>query len=186
MPRKKKTSATAAAPAANLATLKIGSRVRCTDDGVTGRIVWANAVSVKIRWDDGEQVTWRRDSLAGRPIAIVDAEDQPDRSAAPPDPVDTEYSQPTTGRAAKRKRTPTAAAAPAVEALCPPVGPAAPPTGAGSGGLPKRPTPSRCFGTMSSARSPLRTSSRWQLGDAVKQHITDTLAAQKRGRGQMH
>jgi hypothetical protein len=97
MPRKKKTSATAAAPAANLATLKIGSRVRCTDDGVTGRIVWANAVSVKIRWDDGEPVTWRRDSLAGRPIAIVDAEDQPDRSAAPPDPVDTEYSQPTTG-----------------------------------------------------------------------------------------
>ena len=26
-------------------------------DGVVGRIVWANAVSVKIRWDDGEQVT---------------------------------------------------------------------------------------------------------------------------------
>jgi hypothetical protein len=25
-----------------------------------------------------------------------------------------------------------------------------------------------------------------QLGDAVKQHITDTLAAQKRGRGQTH
>ena len=49
MPSKKKTSATPAAPAASLATLKIGSRVRCTDDGVTGRIVWANAVSVKIR-----------------------------------------------------------------------------------------------------------------------------------------
>jgi hypothetical protein len=143
MPRKKKTSETAAAPAANLATLKIGSRVRCTDDGVTGRIVWANAVSVKIRWDDGEPVTWRRDSLAGRPIAIVDAEDQPDRSAAPPDPVDTEYSQPTTGRAAKRKRTPTAAAAPAVEALCPPGGPAAPPTGAGSAGAAAPPSTSR-------------------------------------------
>jgi HB1, ASXL, restriction endonuclease HTH domain len=53
-------------------TLKIGSRVRCTDDRVEGRIVWANAFSVKIRWNDGEQVTWRRDSLAGRPIEILD------------------------------------------------------------------------------------------------------------------
>jgi hypothetical protein len=52
--------------------LKIGSRVRCTDDGVEGRIVWANGVSVKVQWDDGEQVTWRRDSLADRPIAILD------------------------------------------------------------------------------------------------------------------
>ena len=37
-------------------SLKLGSRVRCTDDGVTGRIAWANAVSVKIKWDDGEEV----------------------------------------------------------------------------------------------------------------------------------
>ncbi len=57
----------------DLPALRIGSRVRCSDDGVEGRIVWANAVSVKIRWDDGEQVTWRRDSLAGRPIEIIDA-----------------------------------------------------------------------------------------------------------------
>jgi hypothetical protein len=56
---------------ADLQTIRIGSRVRCTDDGVTGRIVWANAASVKITWDDGEQVTWRRDSLAGRPIEIL-------------------------------------------------------------------------------------------------------------------
>jgi hypothetical protein len=69
MTSKRKTSTT---DAANLQTLKIGSRVRCTDDGVTGRIVWANAASVKITWDDGEQVTWRRDSLAGRPIEILD------------------------------------------------------------------------------------------------------------------
>jgi hypothetical protein len=52
--KKKNTTRTAGG---NLPTLKIGSRVRCTDDGVTGRIVWANAVSVKIQWDDGEQVT---------------------------------------------------------------------------------------------------------------------------------
>src|SRR5215467_3943324 len=61
-------------PGTNPQTLKIGSRVRCTDDGVEGRIVWANAVAVKIRWDDGEQVTWRRDSLADRPIEILDPE----------------------------------------------------------------------------------------------------------------
>jgi hypothetical protein len=64
-------------PSTSQQTLKIGSRVRCTDDGVEGRIVWANAVSLKIRWDDGEQVTWRRDSLADRPIEIVEeSEDQ--------------------------------------------------------------------------------------------------------------
>ena len=54
--------------------LKIGSRVRCPDDGVEGRITWANAVSVKIEWSDGEKVTWRRDSLATRPIEILEAE----------------------------------------------------------------------------------------------------------------
>jgi hypothetical protein len=68
MSRKKKNSTS---PATNPPTLKIGSRVRCTEDGVEGRIVWANAASVKIRWDDVEQVTWRRDALAGRPLAIL-------------------------------------------------------------------------------------------------------------------
>jgi HB1, ASXL, restriction endonuclease HTH domain len=67
----KKTMATAA----GLPALKIGGRVRRTDDRVEGRIVWANGVSVKITWDGGEQVTWRRDSLAGRPIAILAGED---------------------------------------------------------------------------------------------------------------
>jgi hypothetical protein len=70
----KKTTATAA----GLPALKIGSRIRRTDDPAEGRIVWANGVSVKITWDDGEQVTWRRDSLAGRPIEIlVGGDDQP-------------------------------------------------------------------------------------------------------------
>jgi hypothetical protein len=78
MSSKKKSPAT---PTHDLQTLKIGSRVRCTDDGVAGRIVWANAVSVKIRWDDGEQVTWRRDSLATRPIQFVDADAPADASA---------------------------------------------------------------------------------------------------------
>jgi FtsZ-interacting cell division protein ZipA len=70
----KKTAATAA----GLPALKIGSRIRRTDDLAEGRIVWANGVSVKIAWDDGEQVTWRRDSLADRPIEIlVGGDDQP-------------------------------------------------------------------------------------------------------------
>jgi hypothetical protein len=65
----------------NMQTLKIGSRVRFTDDGAEGRIIWANGVSVKIRWDDGEQVTWRRDSLADRPIEILDAASEDDQHA---------------------------------------------------------------------------------------------------------
>jgi cell pole-organizing protein PopZ len=77
----KKTTATAA----GLPALKIGGRVRRTDDGVEGRIVWANGVSVKIKWDDGEQVTWRRDSLADRPITILPGDDdQPATAQAAP------------------------------------------------------------------------------------------------------
>ncbi len=68
--------------------LKIGSRVRCTDDGVTGRIAWANAVSVKIKWDDGEEVTWKRASLADRPIEILDTEDATEQVATA-EPVTT-------------------------------------------------------------------------------------------------
>jgi hypothetical protein len=61
-------------PATNLQALRIGSRVRFRDDGVEGRITWANAVSVKIQWDDGEAVTWRRDALATKPIDILGAD----------------------------------------------------------------------------------------------------------------
>src|ERR1022692_3250682 len=83
MATKKKTATTAAA---SLQTLKIGSRVRCTDDRIEGRIVWANGVSVKITWNDGEQVTWRRDSLADRPMEILGDEDQP--ATAVPEPTE--------------------------------------------------------------------------------------------------
>jgi hypothetical protein len=38
-----------------------------------GRIVWANRIGVKIQRVDGEQVTWRRDARAGKPIEILDA-----------------------------------------------------------------------------------------------------------------
>ena len=69
-------------PGTNSQALKIGSRVRCTDDGVEGRIVWANAVSLKIRWEDGEQVTWRRDSLAGRPLEFLETSGDENENAA--------------------------------------------------------------------------------------------------------
>jgi len=69
MGKKKKTPT-----AGSLATIRIGSRVRCTDDGVEGRITWANAVSVKIKWDDGEQVTWKRSQLASKPLEFLDTD----------------------------------------------------------------------------------------------------------------
>jgi hypothetical protein len=102
---KKKNAPKASAP--NLPALRIGSRVRYTDDAVEGRIVWANAVSVKVRWDDGEQVTWRRDSLAGRPLEILDAGDgnqapppaEPaaaeEAATAQPTPVESDTTTPT-------------------------------------------------------------------------------------------
>jgi len=80
MSGKKKTTSTST----NLQTLKIGNRMRCIDDGVEGRITWASGTHVKIQWDDGEQVTWKRDSLATRPIEILDAGDQ-DLPATPAD-----------------------------------------------------------------------------------------------------
>jgi HB1, ASXL, restriction endonuclease HTH domain len=79
------------AAAAGLQSLKIGGRVHRTDELAEGRIVWANGVSVKIRWDDGEQVTWRRDSLADRPIAILAGDDdQPATEQAAPPQVEHE------------------------------------------------------------------------------------------------
>ena len=80
MASKKNKAATTSAT--NLPALRLGSTVRCTEDGVTGRIVWANAVAVKIQWDDGEQVTWKRDSLATRPIEFLDADGE-DQTPAP-------------------------------------------------------------------------------------------------------
>lgn len=71
-----------------LTALKIGSRLRCTDDGVEGRITWANGVAVKVTWDDGEQVTWRRDTLADRPIEILPCASEDERNVATPEPAD--------------------------------------------------------------------------------------------------
>jgi hypothetical protein len=84
----------------SLPALRIGSRIRCTDDGVTGRITWANAVAVKIKWDDGEQVTWKRDSLATRPIEILDADGPATEAAAETPAVQPELATPAVEQAA--------------------------------------------------------------------------------------
>jgi hypothetical protein len=77
----------------NPQAIRIGTRLRCTDDGVEGRIVWANGVSVKITWDDGEQVTWRRDALADKPIEFLDPEDDQAETPVTPEPTRTEQPQ---------------------------------------------------------------------------------------------
>jgi hypothetical protein len=79
----KKKNTTATPSTMNQPALRLGSRLRCIDDGVEGRIVWANGVAVKIEWTDGEKVTWRRDSLATRPVEMLDT-DSDDQITAPP------------------------------------------------------------------------------------------------------
>jgi len=95
-------------PTAALPALKIGSRVRCTDSGRAGRIVWANGVSVKITWDDGQQVTWRRDSLSDRPIEFLGADDT--QSTAPERPAIAPAELPAIAPAAEAPSTPPATA----------------------------------------------------------------------------
>ncbi|HTU17697.1 MAG TPA: hypothetical protein VMG10_06495 [Gemmataceae bacterium] len=104
MTSKKKTPAI---PGTDPQSLKIGSRVRCTDDGVQGRIVWANAVSVKIRWDDGEQVTWRRYSLAERPVEILAESGDEDLSLSPEAAEALAPNDPSAEAQPEPERTPT-------------------------------------------------------------------------------
>src|SRR6516225_6409283 len=82
MGKKKKTPTAGSLPA-----IRIGTRVRCTDDGVEGRITWANAVSVKIKWDDGEQVTWKRTELASKPLEFLDADQEAEGDLQPEVPA---------------------------------------------------------------------------------------------------
>jgi hypothetical protein len=73
--------------------------VRCTDDGVEGRITWANAAAVKIEWADGEKVTWKRGDLASKGLEVLgDAADEaPVEQATPgpaPEPAPVEQAAP--------------------------------------------------------------------------------------------
>lgn len=78
-------------PATKIRTLRIGSRMRWTDrgegQGMEGRIVWANAVSFKIEWADGEKATWRRDKLAELPIEILDTKGDEDGQPTSAEPA---------------------------------------------------------------------------------------------------
>src|SRR5579885_2857597 len=72
------------------------TRVRYAEDGAEGRIVWANAAAVKIQWDDGEKVTWKRAELAAKGLEILDddqgtepQEATPAVEPAAPEPVPT-------------------------------------------------------------------------------------------------
>jgi hypothetical protein len=65
-------------------TIRRGSRVRHSADGVEGRITWANGVSVKIEWDDGEKVTWKRSELAAKGLEILDEDRAPEGTGDQP------------------------------------------------------------------------------------------------------
>jgi hypothetical protein len=151
MSGKKKTTQTTDTP--GLPALQIGSRVRCTDDGALGRIAWANATSVKIKWDDGEQINWRRDSLAGRPIEFLDADPAAEETEAEP-PAAEPTPQAATLEQAGAGDLPATAAAPAeqpeaVEAPATEPAPSAPepaevaPAPADSGGEPAPAAPAQ-------------------------------------------
>ncbi len=114
-------------PATNI---KFGTRVRHTADGVAGRIVWANAVAVKIQWDDGEKVTWRRADLAAKGLEIL-AEDEgaevrpaePQTSEAAAEPVQTTAPEPTSAEAppeAAARPEPAGMAGPQAEPIATP------------------------------------------------------------------
>jgi HB1, ASXL, restriction endonuclease HTH domain len=60
----------------DFSAIRIGTRVRFSD-GAEGRITWANATSVKIQWDDGEKITWKRAELASKGLTILDADAAP-------------------------------------------------------------------------------------------------------------
>jgi hypothetical protein len=65
-----------------LTNIKLGTRVRHVEDGVEGRIVWANAAVVKIQWDDGEKVSWKRAELGAKGVVVIDSNDTPEPGAA--------------------------------------------------------------------------------------------------------
>jgi hypothetical protein len=56
----------------DFSAIRIGTRIRHLADGAIGRIVWANATTVKVQWDDGEKVNWKRAELASKGLEIID------------------------------------------------------------------------------------------------------------------
>jgi HB1, ASXL, restriction endonuclease HTH domain len=164
MAAKKKTSTT---DNSGLQTLKIGSRVRCTDDRIEGRIVWANGVSVKITWDDGEQVTWRRDSLAGRPIEILGGDEDQPATAADHEPIEPTAPEPPPAAPTLAQEPPAAATSPSAPttAETPPAAVEAAPAPE-----PMSPAPEATEATTTTANEPAQTANqpKRQLKAAAK------------------
>src|SRR5271166_5971939 len=106
MSRKKQTASS------DLTTIRIGSRVKHVDEGVEGRITWANGTTVKIEWADGEKVTWKRAELAGKGLELVGDDDEPAAAGpveqAQPTPLEEASNEPTTS--IEEVATPPAAA----------------------------------------------------------------------------
>ncbi len=102
MTRKKNGPGTATS---DLPALRIGSRVRSTEDNVEGRIVWANGTSVKIKWDDGEQVTWKRAELASKGLEFLDDDLPETTTQSEAQPV----AEPASAKAPKAKEMDTSA-----------------------------------------------------------------------------
>ncbi len=114
----------------DLKTIKLGTRVRHTADGIEGRIVWANAAAVKIEWKDGEKVTWKRADLAAKGLELLD----PDGG---PEPVERQAAEPQATEAITE--TPPAEGTPEPPAEEPGPGPAPAEEPRTIGGLPARP-----------------------------------------------
>jgi hypothetical protein len=130
---KKKTSATR-----DLQALRIGSQVRYAGEGeqVGGRIVWANATHVKIKWEDGEQVTWKRADLAKKSITILDPAADEAQPVPPPAPA---VSGPTDqGGVQQAEPTETHPAPPTTEPAAEPAAPAGTGAPAPTAAKPKR------------------------------------------------
>ena len=73
----------------DFSAIRIGTRIRHTTDGAVGRIVWANATTVKVQWDDGEKVNWKRAELAEKGLEILDDEQAVEGQGSEPLAVET-------------------------------------------------------------------------------------------------
>ena len=105
----------------DFSAIRIGTRIRHAADGAIGRIVWANATTVKVQWDDGEKVNWKRAELAEKGLEILDDEQaaepsdvQPTTPDEQPAPVATEQTKPATAEEAPAE-APIPETAPTVE-----------------------------------------------------------------------
>jgi hypothetical protein len=96
-------------------TIKLGTRVKRAEDGLQGKIVWANASAVKIEWTDGEKSTWKRSELGAKGLVVIDSEvaTEPQAPEASTPPVDEparsevpEFQQPAHERPKSRPRRP--------------------------------------------------------------------------------